>query len=169
MFEELKRYRIILVTGPQRSGTTLAAHCIAQDTGHHYIDEADYGTKNGIEWRRLIVEESDAVIQCPSMARWVHEVATEDVLVVWMLRSAHEIMASQFRVGWIATIERAKYPVSDKPICLIKLDFWRETQKQAIPHWLEVPYHSLKLHPLWVNDRQEWLPRQWQPTQEIIE
>jgi hypothetical protein len=130
------------------------------DTGHRYVDESEFGTRNGIEWRRLITEGKDLAIQCPSMARWVHEVATEDILVVWMLRPSYEIIASQLRVDWMATTERAKYPASDKPICLIKLDYW-QTQKKTIPHWLEVKYSSLSSHPLWVNDRQDWLPRQW--------
>ena len=32
----------IFVTGPQRSGTRLAAHIIARETGRKFIDETEY-------------------------------------------------------------------------------------------------------------------------------
>jgi len=39
MFKYLTKYNHILVTGPQRSGTTIAAKMIAKDTRHKYIKE----------------------------------------------------------------------------------------------------------------------------------
>lgn len=166
MFAELQRYRCIIVTGPQRSGTTIAARMIAHDTGHTCIDEADYGTKDIGAWREIVRTADNVVVHSPAMSRWVHEEAAADVLVVWMLRSLSAILRSQQRIGWKSEIvERAKYEATDdaQPVAEIKLDYWRTHQRAVIPHWLEVDYETLRDHPLWVIDRQDWEARQWAP------
>lgn len=41
MFEHLKAYKRIVVSGPQRSGTRIVAKAVAQDTNKSFIDEVD--------------------------------------------------------------------------------------------------------------------------------
>ena len=44
MFEYLKEFPVVLVTGPQRSGTRICAKMIAHDTGHRFVDEREIHT-----------------------------------------------------------------------------------------------------------------------------
>ena len=167
MFEELARFRIILVTGPQRSGTTLCARAIAHDTGHTYVDEEEFAVHDRKLFGELARGKS-LVIQCPAMARWIHEYAEgADTAVVWMLRPVREIVASQERIGWEDVKERAKYAEnglsSAAHIATIKNRFWQK-QKELCVRPFEVHYHDLQTHPLWVapRKRKSFGPRQWE-------
>lgn len=153
MFEHLARHRVILVTGPQRSGTTIAATMIAQDTGHIlYLEEA-FGVHDKALWQRLIKHAQKAVIQCPGMSAFVHEESGADVLVVWMERELADILASQERINWPPwdkAREVAKYGEDQGEPAAIKYRHWREWQRDATANYLELPFSSLAGHPLWV-------------------
>ena len=100
MFEELGTYRVVLVTGPQRSGTRIAARMIAADSGLRYVDEDEFGVYNHKRLRAIIAQAEGVVIQCPAMCHMVHKVAAEDVLVVMMMRDVDDIVASEKRIDW---------------------------------------------------------------------
>jgi hypothetical protein len=55
----------IIVTGPQRSGTTIAAHIIAQETGGVFVDELDYS----------LPLPDKAVVQAPFLLKAVVELS----------------------------------------------------------------------------------------------
>lgn len=164
----LGQYRVVVVTGPQRSGTTIAARIIAAESGLRYVDEDEYGTKDMEAWKKLVATGQGLVIQSPAMARWAHEVGDGDVMVVWMERPLADILRSQKRIGWNDGPERAKYKDcegyhADAPVALIKFRFWTVYQMGLIPHAMNLRYSDLAGHPLFVEDeaRQEWRPRQW--------
>jgi hypothetical protein len=89
----------IVVTGPQRSGTTIAARMIANDTGHRYVDEVDFGVYDVEAWRRTLEDEC-VVVQCPHMLKTILDAPPPDVYVVLMRRDINEIHASEERIGW---------------------------------------------------------------------
>ena len=155
MFEDFARYRAVLVTGPQRSGTTIAAKMIAADAGLRYVDESEWGVQDRAAWRRWVQDTRGAVMQCPSMSRYVHEFGHWDnVAVVWMRRSLKEIAASEKRVGWGGSdraYELARYGVKEGNIAKLKYRYWREVQREKIVNAYEVKYASLEGHPLWVD------------------
>lgn len=167
MFEDLHRYKRILVTGPQRSGTTICARCIAEDTGHRYVDEEEIKISDMDLFHEVWTEGHPLVLQAPSLAAicdWIGR--GRHTLVVWMLRPLDEILESQRRINWVwEEAERFEYNVSrndHRPIAAIKLQRWLQ-QRQVIPNKIEVQYHSLSAHPLWVQDRGGWRLRQWRP------
>ena len=168
MFEALAKYRCVVVTGPQRSGTTLCARAVAYDTGLRYVDEDDYGTKDVDAWREIVMQGRGVVVHSPAMARWVHEAAGRDVFVIWMVRSTSRILLSESRIDWKDTDERAKYVdvaaySRQYPISGVKLRFWREVQRAQVRHWREVRYDELEAHPLWLPEakRKNFGRRQW--------
>lgn len=164
---KLDAFRVVVVTGPQRSGTTIAARITAEDSGMRYVDEETYGTKDVAAWRALVATGEGLVIHSPAMARWVHEVATDDVMVVWVVRPLADILRSQERIGWNDSDERVKYKgvegyLADAPIAQIKTRYWRTFQMGRIPNAMEIDYKSFSAHPMWRADRTGWGKRQWQ-------
>lgn len=158
MFEHLRQYDAIVVTGMQRSGTTLAARIIAHDTGHIYVDEDDYGTKDVGMWVSLVTEQSwGHVIHSPAMSRYLERVSGyEDVFVVWVTRPCEEVARSAERIGWNPAEEGAKYGLSGSittgQVCEEKRRYWRCCQRTLFGrNYTEVAYEAFKAHPLWVE------------------
>jgi len=164
---DFSEFRCVVVSGPQRSGTTIASRIIALENDMEYVDESAYGTKNKEAWGALVIEGDNLVIQSPAMARYLHQFGDclHDVAFVWMIRPLHEIIASQNRIGWSDSDERKKYDqIDNTPIALVKTLFWRIHQCPMISYSLELGYHDLTNHRLWVpdDDRIEFTRRQWQ-------
>ena len=166
MFEHLAIYDQILVTGPQRSGTTIAAKMIAQDTGHRYVDEVEYGTHSEEAFLDLLRTSHRVVVQCPAMCHVVHQVAASSTLVVMMIRDCDDIQASEERVGWTIGVYQELYTFGMTPlrarayrmkggqVAPLKYRRWREEQRDLVPHYLELEYEALSTHPLWVPREQ---------------
>lgn len=171
MFERLN-HQIILVTGPQRSGTTICARMVAHDTEHAYVDETQFGISDANAFNNLLIitlkHSRGIVVQCPAMCRWVHLYGSQNVLVIMMIRSIEAILKSQVRIEWDGEDkERERYefismPNSDLPIAQIKYDFWRNEQQFLICDSKEVVYSDLSTHSLWVprDERLNFLTRQ---------
>lgn len=168
MFEALAKYRVVIVTGPHRSGTRLCAHAVACDTGLGYVDTEDYGGDLDA-WKEIVARGRGVVVHSPGMARWVHEVAGRvDVLVIWMLRSLSQILMSEAKADWEDGDEKALY--ADVPgykgqyhVSVNKLNFWRSYQHKHVHNWREVRYGDLNAHPLWLpaEKRRNFAPTQW--------
>ena len=164
MFEILKRYSRILVTGPQRSGTTICARMIAADTKHAFLAEEAFGVDDVERWQELVIGMSNAVLQCPSMCRYItHFGQYDDLAVVFMIRPVAEIVASQRRIQWkYEDDELQRYGRKHGPIAIVKYNYWGDYQKTQMLHVYEVEYHSLASHKLWVakNERHNFNARQ---------
>ncbi len=168
MFEALSRYRVVIVTGPHRSGTTICARIVERDAGLRYVDTEDYGGDLEL-WNEIVARGRGVVVHSPGMARWVHLVAgRDDVLVIWMLRPLAQILVSEARINWSEKEEKAIY--ADVPgynrqyhVSVNKLSFWRTYQHKKVTNWREVRYEDLKAHPLWLpaEKRRHFGPRQW--------
>ena len=156
----LSQYNTVIVTGPQRSGTTIVSAMLAQDLDIPYVDEAEYGNAFG----KLLLMAHDPnplVIQSPVMASCIEKIgAIEGCAVVWMLRDSASIIRSQDRVAWTVPGEALEKNVYQKAwgvtsgrICDIKLRVWNERQKplMQVP-WYEIDYNGtyVQEHPLFV-------------------
>lgn len=172
----LSEYQALLVTGPQRSGTTIGARVLAQETGLEYIDEDDFGVHD-CKLFEAILRQPGIVVQCPAMSRWIHHYATEQRCVVFMHRLAHEINASADRVGWNYAPELDKYKsimlngatmpmlnITRHNLATVTYMYWQSVQKPACPHSFDLHFDTLRGHPLFVQDhlRKEFTLRQWQ-------
>lgn len=119
MFQKLHDHSQILVSGPQRSGTRIAATMIANDTGHRFIDETEVkelflgqsleDRNRNKDWnvtsakiiavvQKLIDENTNFVLHCPPFMPWLHLV--NGAFIVVMRRSIADIMKSANRIGW---------------------------------------------------------------------
>jgi hypothetical protein len=152
MFEHLAAHRRILVTGPQRAGTTIASRMIAHDTGHRCVDEAEFGVYDVRAWRELL-ELDRVVIQCPHMLKLIVDEPRADVLVVLMRRALAEIHASEQRIGWEEkyrgnSAELAPFGRTDGSSAELKYAYWESSVKP--PHFVELSFEALRGHPFYV-------------------
>ena len=160
MFEHLKEYRKIIVTGPQRSGTRICAAMIAHDTGYYFVDERTIAIDSIDKFCHLVYDakywELPVVIQCPGLSRWVHRFPKlEEMAVVWMNRNLIDILDSQKRIGWKNDfIECLKYPNWQGPAAQVKYAYFMANQEPNIPNVTFVDYVDLDRHPLWIPKEQ---------------
>ncbi len=156
MFAHLAMYSSIVVTGPQRSGTRIAAKMIAHDTGFLYVDESDYGVVDVDKWQD-IVEAGGVVVHCPFMSHLVHQLP-KDVGVVFMFRNVDDIIKSQIRIKWdgiqSTLLNYRLYPHEWLDASTIKYMYWSRVQHPVLrERGVGVTYESLSEHPLWIEDR----------------
>jgi hypothetical protein len=154
LFEDLAVHPRIVVTGPQRSGTRIAAKMIAEDTGHTFADERAFGIYDEQRWRDLLQGEK-VVVQSPSMFKQVVDNPPPDIFVVLMRRDLTKIHASQRRIGWDKhplgnTIELSRFGLTSGDSAATKYDYWASHEKEA--PFLELEYESLRQHPLFIPD-----------------
>lgn len=169
MFEYLHSYKKIVVTGPQRSGTTLIARAIAYDLSREYVDEQAFIATDYLRWRQEMDKQRSFVMQAPGMCRYVHEYGDDDtVAVVLCRRNVEDIVASQERIGWKhEAYELSLYgltPQDGRRIADVKYEFWEQHQQAKIFNSFVVEYEDLEEHPLWIPKakRANFGPRQWQ-------
>ena len=163
VFEHIP-HKKILVTGPQRSGTTICARMIAHDTGFEYIDENRIGVDNLTLAKMLFESSENFVLQAPALSRWCHKLNAD--LVVFMMRAISDIEKSQRRIGWgCEAIELKKYGAHHGPIAQIKYNFWHNRQKAQVKNYLEANYNDLAGHKLFEHNRSGFSARQWRREQ----
>lgn len=153
IFGSLRKFKRIIVSGPQRSGTRVCAQMIANDLNYCYMDERVIHINNKEKFGNFVKAER-VVIQCPGMARWVHEYSANDTAIVFMIRDVKDIIASQERIGWpFEPDELSKYGKDEGIISEIKYKFWKKYQKAKIVNAFEIKYEDLKKHPYWIDKK----------------
>jgi hypothetical protein len=164
MFESLEQYPTILVTGPHRSGTTLAAECIAVDTGHAFIPEEHFECDNLSKFQQILTKRQNIVVQCPAVFRLVLEITGFRMLKICMWRSIREIKASMQRMyqrsgkhldGYIANEKNlAKWGLTEGFIADVIYEKWFDWVASGKAHnYMLLPYEHLKHHRLWVAEK----------------
>jgi hypothetical protein len=162
MFEEFANYRVVLVTGPQRSGTTITAQMIAYDTGHRYVDEFEFSVYDDVAFDRTCNTGRDIVVQCPGMLRRIVDCPpSDDVLVVMIRRALEDIRRSERRIRWeCSAVELARLGRTSGDAALLKYEYWDQHKKPR--HWRAVAFQDLIEHPLFLprSARSRFLPKQ---------
>jgi hypothetical protein len=164
LFEELAANSRIVVTGPQRSGTRIAARMIANDTGHRFVDELEFGVRDEQRWREVLRGEQ-IVVQAPCMLKECVDDPPAGIFIVLMRRGLAEIHASEHRIGWDRwpdgnALELRKFGLADGDSAQTKYHYWMSREKLA--PFLELDYESLRQHPFFIPDR---LRRKFTPLQ----
>lgn len=151
MFAYLKRYPKIVVTGPPRSGTRIASKMIAHDTGHRYIDEAEHDFGDDEARWRMLLQQSNIVVQSPGLIKACVNNPPVGVFLVLMRRNVDDIHASQQRIDRhrYQGLKFKKVSLADDNRVLGAYSYWDDHSKQ-VPA-LEVSYESLASHPLWID------------------
>jgi hypothetical protein len=162
MFEHLKAYDKILVTGPQRSGTRIAAKMIAYDTGYEFVDEEHFGVHSETLFRGMVAGRSEVIIQCPGLSHAIHRYSYDDTLIIMMIRDVEDIVKSEKRIKWARGYwdELLKLGIDYNDLrrarregvrpSELKYELWETKQRDMVENYLELEYESLKDHPLWI-------------------
>lgn len=167
MFEHLAAHSRIVVTGPQRSGTRIAAKMIAADTGHGFVDEMEFAIKDLGAFRE-VMRRDHIVAQAPHMLKDLVDEPPEGIFVVLMRRDLERIHASERRIRWAEVYggnltELAKFGLTEGDPAAVKYAYW-DSHPKSVP-FLELEYEALRSHPLWVPDdlRRDFEPLQTSP------
>jgi hypothetical protein len=168
MFEYLSPFSRIIVTGPQRSGTTIAAVMMADELGYYFYPEEQIRVWEHWRVERLFGRTSDFVLQAPALCRHAHRFSKPDVAIVLVRRDVGDILVSEQRVEWTGQErELGRYGLREGVIAQVKYDYWDERQKARIHNPFELEYESLSGHPRWIpkGERAEFGPRQYGHTE----
>lgn len=148
----------IVVVGPQRSGTRFAAWALARDLGYEFVDQKGIGISG---WGRLkgqLDKHVKVVIQGTGCTHNIHNLNRDDTLIVWVRRREEEILASEKRINWSCQKpELGRIPEKYRgirPSCRARLAYWKEEQRDRVPHWTEVRYDFLKTHHLYMPKKE---------------
>lgn len=82
LIKELSHYNKIIVTGPPRSGTTIAGLIISDLLGYKFIDESFYDGNDADKFIRLFTSYSKLVIHNTSFLRDFHKVGVRPIVIV---------------------------------------------------------------------------------------
>lgn len=117
----LRKYHVVLVTGPQRSGTTWAACALANTLGYTLYDERHpltAGNDTLVALRRAFAyareQRVGAVIQSPMATSILHELPLfPSLAIIFIARHCLDVFRSQNRVmpargGWTCVAGRTK-------------------------------------------------------------
>lgn len=149
--KELQRYQVILVSGPQRSGTRIAAKILAADLDYAYIDENEIKVDSLNALCKIVKIDGCKVIQCPALSRYVHFLASQDIAAVFMMRDVDDIIASQGRIGWESELpELLRYGRLAGEPAKIKYHMWARSG-HLLQHCFELQYLDLRGHELWID------------------
>jgi len=169
----------VAVTGPERSGTTIATEMICHSTGYANVIEETWDNDFDRLWR-ILGERQRVAVHAPHLTYRLHEVdekCGDRVLVVFMQRSVDDIVASQRRAnwgvrsghcpdggdpkGWGSPASRWYDGMShelfrdvidpDAHLCLNRQQVWERRQKALVSHYVDVEYESLRSHSLWLE------------------
>ena len=144
----------IIVTGPQRSGTRIAAHIIAQETGGVFVDELDY----------CLPLPDNAVVQAPFLLKGVVELSfmVPNVQFAFMYRNPEDIVASMERIEWYKDYSTdPEFYLFFVKHCYEYIDLLKQTLRED--QWFDVHYESLQLNPLFIANRDNFTVKQHLP------
>jgi len=153
---KIRQFNHILVTGPQRSGTTIGARIIAYDLNFPGMDETMISTHSYDLAKARFATNKKLVIQAPGLSACCHRFP-DDVLIVFMERNDDEIVKSQKRIGWgymefeyLMYLENFGYLEKETPISVFKKRMFL-IQRKEIAHWIKLDYNSFCLHKFWLK------------------
>lgn len=144
----------IFVTGPQRSGTRLAAQIIARQTGRTFIDELDYSPDIPM----------NSVIQAPFLLKAVIELSFmfPTAEFVFMYRNVDDIVKSMKRIEWYKDyINDSNFYLKYVEHSYKYIDFLKKELDDS--RWFDIRYESLAQDPLFVKDRSNFTVKQYLP------
>ena len=158
----------IIVTGCQRSGTTITTHILAQELGCTVIDEFHFRPdSNGLLKLNDMIDNgiTNFIVLCHDAVYMPIQIfhRCPDLHWVGVTRKRDDIIKSMERVHWCQDdFINWKEFIHDHVNHMRQL--WGVT-KSILPDsaWTELKYESLKEHPLFIpkNQRENFTVKQW--------
>jgi hypothetical protein len=168
--EKLKKYKKIIITGAQRSGTRFVTNALANDLSYDVVDEVDYEISDFNRFIKTIDNNENIVIQAPALTNRLLDIKTTDTLVIFLKRNIDDILRSQQKskgangASWynlhnnILTKKAKNYFKNNKNInwgeniAIITYEIWEKLQKnQMSVDYIEVTYESFNTHPMFLK------------------
>jgi hypothetical protein len=155
LLPRLASFGKVVVTGPQRSGTTIAAEIIGAELGIRIVREETFREDDLVRFAQCLADPARSVIQAPALSSVVHLIKDEDIAVIFMVRDTASIQRSELRINWQTrheAYEKAKYlrRTDPRPISEIKYAAWEEQSLMLGNRAFALAYDSLQQHPLFV-------------------
>ncbi len=169
IFDQLRNYKFILVTGPQRAGTTIAAAMIADHLNIVFYPDEIIGQRRIPMLNALIAKGSPFSLQCPALLWTIDQLDIADCAVTVMRRSTQDITNSIHRIKWGGwEVEFQPYSTrvdfdekmwQDLPeldlnekIGKFKYGFWEAIQKPKMKMpFFELEYETINWHRFWLD------------------
>lgn len=148
----------IFVVGPQRSGTRIASHIIAHESGRTFVDELEYNLHIPL----------NSVVQAPFLLKAVVELSFifPTAQFAFMYRNKDDIIKSMERIEWCK--DYTDHPSFYSTYVDHTYNFI-DLLKKELPdnRWFDIHYESLKVHPLFVEDRSNFTVKQHLPNKPL--
>lgn len=178
--EGFRQYDKVVVTGPQRSGTQIAARMIADILNWSFYTEAELDTRSTVYDDQYFhwLENSETrfvTLQCPRISHVCH-LTPKPTLVVFMIRDVQEILDSdrhrikkytrlQKTTGHVLPVtsvfddKRKQYsklfydskPLQPEETPQAVYDVWNNIQKKEDFNFYELEYNLLEQHRFWIQ------------------
>ena len=167
IFEFLREYKNIVVSGPQRSGTTACAGFIMTDLGRGKITRVSGGI-NIDQLAKACEAKGEKVIHAAGCTFGLHREdigGRDDTAIIWMWRDLEDVHKSEKRINWRPGAEFGRYNTKNRDeVAPAKIKMFLEEQKDKIKHIYEIDYTELEKHPLYVPPelRTSFSSRTWQ-------
>lgn len=155
-FDQIKKHTKILVTGPQRSGTTITAYMLAKKLGYKFLTEEAIRVSRVDLMFNLFNEQDCFVLQAPCMSsvcQWIKPI--EGACVVFMIRNLHEVHNSMARISWnLAEDELKRYFTDASDVVHTTYHVWDKFQKPFLKEkGIEVRYEE-------IQDEEGFIPKE---------
>ncbi|MFW9880249.1 MAG: hypothetical protein ACFFG0_44820 [Candidatus Thorarchaeota archaeon] len=160
---QLKPYYKIVITGPQRAGTTIISKILSEELNYEFLSEKVFNTRNYEKFKQKIINTNNFVIQAPCLSYLAHKIQEIDqnIMVIFIYRKIDDIIKSQIRINWIGEQEERNNYIEyfpdfysrDKPISEIKYDVYIKYQKPRMINTVFLNYYTFKKHPLWIDKK----------------
>ncbi len=161
----------VLVTGPHRSGTTIAAKILAKELSFQFVDETEIHGDRLEDVFSLYANMRKFVLQAPGLSFLCHRMPGA---IVFMMRRTEDILKSEKRIGWGSSYELEKYFRTKGSAPEVKYEAWWMWQKtfpgptktlvtddewispspKEVANKFELDYESIKDHPLYLSPGQ---------------
>ena len=149
-------YPPIVVTGPQRSGTTIASQIIADDLDRRAIDESDFIMGHNYD---------NCVIQLPQALD--HFILLQHtypgIQFLFVRRDPLDIIQSMKRIEWCKN-DVYDWEVFLERFVMSRILLWNLIKTQIPAVCSEIDYEAMADHPLFVSkdSRTSFTSKQWQ-------
>ena len=138
MFEFLKPFTQIVVTGSGRAGTQIMAQAIAQDLELDYVPETAFNQNNWGQLLNILAQTDRIVAQAPDLWLMMSQLPERAAIVV-SRRNLDDIYAS-----W----KRHSFLPKDRPEAVYA---GLGAMLAMRPHTFWMDYEDLREHPLWID------------------
>ena len=146
----------ILVSGVQRSGTTIAAYALAKALGYRFVDEIEFHAHNIEEFDNIMNSSDKCVIQCPALLHYIKKYE-DRALIVIMNRSKEDIIASMVKHNWFnehGLFELRQY-TNDEPTYPSQIIDIKTNYAKQLKHMI-LNYNDLEESEHFITTRKDW-------------